>query len=183
MNVLLESSPHRTHDKSNKLSAYSSKSTTALNERLQRSSNATKSQKSVRFVAEIAMRLILLTSLFAICFHAHARAQLLACFPFDDGSLTDASGNGVVATNNGATAVPDGHDGWAYRFDGGNGIRLDLDIQPWRDTMPVVTIGCWAKLESTPGGVYTVISADDGGWDRTIAADFRNNDPKDDVFR
>ncbi|WP_340818998.1 LamG-like jellyroll fold domain-containing protein [Methanolobus sp. WCC4] len=92
---------------------------------------------------------------------------LVAYYPFD-GDARDYSGNNNHGTNNGATFVS-GTKGQALSFDGTDDyVRSPVNINP--DTLPQLTIVAWVKsdLESR-----TVISHDNGGYDRTIAIDNR----------
>ncbi|WP_445475414.1 LamG-like jellyroll fold domain-containing protein [Methanococcoides methylutens] len=92
---------------------------------------------------------------------------LVAYYPFD-GDVKDYSGNNNHGTNNGAVFVSGVRD-QALSFDGKDDyVRSPVNINP--DKMPQVTIIAWAKsdLESR-----TIISHDNGGFDRTIAIDNR----------
>jgi len=97
-----------------------------------------------------------------------AEVGLLAYYPFD-GDLVDHSGNGNNGTNNGATFVP-GYKGQALTFDGlDDYVFAPVNINA--DIMPQMTMIAWARSNSTSKG--TVISCDDGGYDRTIDIDSR----------
>jgi len=93
---------------------------------------------------------------------------LVAFYPFE-GDARDACGrhDGVVT----GAALSAGYEGQAYDFDGiADFIQAGLDIGPGRT--PRLTLGCWARSRvTTPYG--TVLSHDDGGYDRTLSIDNR----------
>lgn len=92
---------------------------------------------------------------------------LVAYYPFD-GDARDYSGNGNHGTNSGAVFVP-GRKGQALKFDGVNNyVSAPLNINP--DVMPQMTMVAWVKADKVSG---TVISHDNGDFDRTIDIDFR----------
>ncbi|WP_406661451.1 LamG-like jellyroll fold domain-containing protein [Methanolobus sp. ZRKC3] len=98
---------------------------------------------------------------------------LVAYYPFD-GDVKDYSGNNNHATNNGAVFVS-GVKGQALSFDGKDDyVRSPVDINHMHsnrsDNMPQVTLVAWAKADEVRG---TVISHDDGTFDRTINIDKR----------
>lgn len=73
------------------------------------------------------------------------------------------------STNHGATFVP-GYKGQALSFDGlDDYVFAPANINP--DVMPQMTMLAWAQSNSDSDG--TVISCDDGGYDRTIKIDSR----------
>ncbi len=92
---------------------------------------------------------------------------LVSYYPFD-GDTRDYSGNNNHGTNNGADFVA-GIKGQALSFDGTDDyVRIPVNINP--DNMPQLTMVGWANsdLESR-----TVISHDNGGFDRSIDIDNR----------
>ena len=92
---------------------------------------------------------------------------LIAYYPFD-GDTTDSSGYGYDVTNYGATFTT-GISGQALSFDGTDDyVRVPVDINP--DALPQVTIAAWVKTDKIEG---TVISHDNGGYDRSIDIDYR----------
>jgi MYXO-CTERM domain-containing protein len=101
-----------------------------------------------------------------------ANAQLIAYFPFTGGSVGDASGNGVYATNNGATLVSGGIAGDALSFNGSsNFVNVNLDINP--SARPLLTMGAWVRPASGNSSVHQIISHDNFGFDRSLCIDFR----------
>ena len=97
-----------------------------------------------------------------------AEAGLVAYYPFDD-DLVDHSGNGNNGTSHGATFVS-GYSGQALSFDGlDDYVFAPVNINA--GVMPQMTMSAWARSNSNSGG--TVISCDDGGYDRTIDIDSR----------
>ncbi|MEA2000175.1 MAG: LamG-like jellyroll fold domain-containing protein [Euryarchaeota archaeon] len=94
-------------------------------------------------------------------------AALVAYYPFD-GDIRDYSGNGNDGTIHGATFVS-GISGQALRFDGkGDYVSAPVDINP--TVMPQMTITAWVRADNDSG---TIVSHDDGGFDRTIDIDTR----------
>lgn len=101
-----------------------------------------------------------------------AHAQLIAYFPFSGGSVADASGNGVSATNNGATTFSNGIAGDALSFNGTSSfVNVNLDINP--SARPALTMGAWVRPAAGNGLVTQIISHDNFGFDRSLAIDFR----------
>jgi hypothetical protein len=85
--------------------------------------------------------------------------------------MADGSGNGVVATNNGATSVA-GKSGQALSFNGtSNFVNVNLDINP--SARPNLTMGAWVKPAAGNGLVSQIISHDNFGFDRSLCIDFR----------
>gem|GEM_PF-2306067 len=93
--------------------------------------------------------------------------ELVAYYPFD-GNARDYSGNGFDGTNHGATFVS-GISGQALYFDGTNDyVSAPININP--DVMPEITMAAWVRADDDFG---TIISHDNGGFDRTIDIDYR----------
>ena len=91
---------------------------------------------------------------------------LVAYYPFD-GDARDYSGNNNHGTNNGAVFVS-GVRNQALSFDGTNDyVRSPVNINP--DNMPQLTMVAWAQADVA----RSVISHDNGGFDRTIGFDTR----------
>jgi hypothetical protein len=100
-----------------------------------------------------------------------ARAGLIAYFPFTGGSVADASGNGVVATNNGATTAA-GKRGQGLSFNGSSSfVNVNLNINA--AARPNLTMGAWVKAAAGNGLVSQIISHDNFGFDRSLCIDFR----------
>ena len=87
--------------------------------------------------------------------------SLLASFDFTI-DATDQSGNGNDGTVVGATAAADG-----YYFDGGDKITVSVDISSSAHSS--LTIAAYAKSDTVSASYYTLVSGDNGFWDRTIA--------------
>ncbi len=111
---------------------------------------------------------LLLVLISATTASAVSESGLVAYYPFD-GDTMDHSGNGNDGTNNGATFVS-GMSGNALDFDGMDDyVSAPININS--DVMPQVTMALWVKSDSDSRG--TVISHDNGGYDRTIDIDAR----------
>ena len=96
-----------------------------------------------------------------------AELGLIAHYPFDV-DFSDQSGNGNDATNYGAALVPVG-SGQALSLDGVNDyVYVPVDINP--EVMPQLTIALWAQATALTG---TLISHDNGGYDRCLDIDYR----------
>jgi hypothetical protein len=93
---------------------------------------------------------------------------LVAFYPFE-GNAQDACGNRDAVVQ--GAVLTTGYEGQGYDFDGSSDfIQAPLNINP--SQYPELTMGCWAKSRvSTPYG--TVLSHDNGGYDRTLAIDNR----------
>lgn len=114
------------------------------------------------------------TVIVAACsaFASVAHADLIAYFPFEGGLVNDASGNGVVATNNGATTAIAGYSGNALSFNGSSSfvnVNLDINIS----VLPQLTMGAWVKPGNQSNLVTQIISHDNFGFDRSLCLDFR----------
>lgn len=93
---------------------------------------------------------------------------LVAYYPFN-GDTQDYSGSGNHATNEGATFTT-GLDGQALDFDGSDDyVYSPVNINT--NVMPQVTMIAWVKSDTDNQG--TVISHDNGGYDRSIDIDER----------
>ncbi|RCV62732.1 glucanases superfamily protein [Methanophagales archaeon] len=96
---------------------------------------------------------------------------LVGYWNFNEGSgniAYDSSGSGNDGTIHGATFVS-GISGHALSFDGkGNYVSVPVDINP--TVMPQMTITAWVRADNDSG---TIVSHDDGGFDRTIDIDTR----------
>ncbi|MCX5889249.1 MAG: hypothetical protein NTY36_07335 [Deltaproteobacteria bacterium] len=98
--------------------------------------------------------------------------SLLAFYLFE-GNAQDASGNGRHGTINGTLQQVAGYEGQAYYFNGGaNYITIPLDINPAQ--YPRLTMGGWAWIGGNTA-IQTVLSQDNGGFDRTLGLDNRGN--------
>jgi len=110
------------------------------------------------------------------------RTSLIGFYPFDDAAnpLADKSGHtNDLQTVEGTEPVhlpAGGVTGGAYDFDGGQHLIAPININ--FDVLPLLTMGAWVKTGSLDTGLRKVIGQDDGGWDRVIGLDDRN-----DVFR
>jgi hypothetical protein len=96
---------------------------------------------------------------------------LLGFYPFDNGNAGDFSGNrrhgGVI----GSPPVVTGYEGQGFYFGNHNGyIIIPLNINP--DNYPRLTMGAWVKTVSNVS-LQTVLTHDDGGYDRSIGIDYR----------
>ncbi|NQE53322.1 hypothetical protein C5S29_06990 [ANME-1 cluster archaeon GoMg3.2] len=97
---------------------------------------------------------------------------LVGYWNFNEGSgniAYDSSGSGNDGTIHGATFVS-GISGQALSFDGKDDyVSAPVDINP--TVMPQMTITAWVRADDDSGG--TIVSHDNGGFDRTIDIDTR----------
>lgn len=106
-------------------------------------------------------------------------APLIAFYPFDDAAdpLRNARGTGsdltVPAGASPTYAAAGGVEGGAYQFSGSQRLVAPININPPR--LPQLTMGAWVKTGSLSSGLRKVIGHDDGGWDRTIGLDNRDD--------
>lgn len=101
-----------------------------------------------------------------------ANAALIGLYQFNDsGDLgLDTSGSNNHATNNGATYTSSGFQDGAATFNGLTYLRSLIDVNS--SVMPQMTWGAWVKpSDTTP--IRTVLSSDNGAFDRTINIDSR----------
>ncbi len=113
---------------------------------------------------------------------APAQADLIGLYSFDNEAspLTDDSGGGNTLTSAGAdpTLMPaGGFEGGAYDFDGAQRLIAPIDINA--SVLPQATLGAWVKTSTLDPGLRKIMGHDNGGWDRTIGLDNR----EDGVFR
>lgn len=96
---------------------------------------------------------------------------LLGFYPFDTGNAGDFSGSRRHGTVIGSPPVVTGYEGQGFYFGNHNGyIILPLNINP--DKYPRLTMGAWVKTVSS-ASLQTVLTHDDGGYDRSIGIDYR----------
>ncbi|SDI56500.1 LamG domain-containing protein [Lutimaribacter saemankumensis] len=104
----------------------------------------------------------------------------LAIYTFENGLVTDDSGNGNTGTDLGGVSLlaGAGHDGGtAAQFSalaGRTGIDTGIDIN--RGVLAEMTMGAWVNLTSLTG-IPKVLSHDDFGYDRSLGVDYRGDDP------
>lgn len=100
-------------------------------------------------------------------------AELIGYYPLANGA-NDASGhgnNGVFSNPSPTPVAAAGHDGQnTYLFGGGSYLTVPLDTRP--TALPAVTMGGWFK-PSNASPISTLISLDDGGYDRELDIDYR----------
>ncbi len=102
-----------------------------------------------------------------------SEAALIGLYEFNDSNNLglDTSENTNNATNNGAVFDGAGYEGGAASFNGSSSfLSVPTDINP--TVLPQLTWGAWVKPDSTTG-IRTVLSGDNGGFDRTINIDSR----------
>jgi acyl-CoA thioesterase I len=104
--------------------------------------------------------------------HTPTANSLVALYTFDDGSARDlsASTNRMCVGLGTPQVGPGGFEGGGLFLDGLSYMRADAPIHP--SVHPALTIGAWVKANATAVGV-TLLSQDNGGFDRTIAIDNR----------
>lgn len=94
----------------------------------------------------------------------------IAYFNFDE-DVMDYVTHRYDAINHGASFVS-GYKGGALKFDGiDDYVRIPLDINP--SNMPEFTFSAWVKTQKMSG---TIMSHDNGGFDRTLDIDYRGGD-------
>ncbi|MBN1189961.1 MAG: hypothetical protein JXA46_09425 [Dehalococcoidales bacterium] len=117
----------------------------------------------------ISIFLICVVCVLSIPVAVWSASGLVAYYSFD-GDVKDHSGNGYHGTNFEAVFVS-GKSGKGLEFNGQTSyVTVPVDINP--DVMPVVTMTAWAKPDKT-NAIQTVISQDDGGYDRDLNIDYR----------
>jgi Ca2+-binding RTX toxin-like protein len=96
-------------------------------------------------------------------------AKLSAFYPFDL-NPQDLSGHGNNGSVLGAT-LTEGFEGQAYKFNGlSNHIQTPVNINP--SLHPKLTMGAWVRA-NVENPLKTIISHDNGGYDRTLGIDNR----------
>ena len=102
-----------------------------------------------------------------------ANAALIALYQFDDATNLglDTSGAGNHAANTGVFGVAAGYQGGAGLFAGQSWLTAPVNVNI--AVRPSLTWGAWAKTTANSAGNRTVLSSDDGGYDRQISLDAR----------
>ena len=104
-------------------------------------------------------------------------ADLRGLWTFDnpDVPLEDSSGSDNHLTSAGAdpTYNPSGGaEGGGMEFDGQQRLVAPIDINP--TVLPELTMGAWVKPATIEPALRKVMGHDNGGWDRTIGLDTRD---------
>jgi hypothetical protein len=99
-----------------------------------------------------------------------ANAALIALYQFDDATNLgrDTSGAGNHATNFGVNSTIAGYQNGAALFVGQSWLTAPVNVGP--TSRPSMTWGAWAKPSPNSAGIQTVLSNDNGGYDRQISA-------------
>jgi hypothetical protein len=103
-----------------------------------------------------------------------ANASLEAYYQFNNSSNLglDTSGNSNNATNTGGTYTAAGYNGdGAVYLNGSSFLKSPVNVSA--AAQPSVTWGAWVKPTVLNGGIQDVLSADTGGFQRTINIDSR----------
>jgi hypothetical protein len=105
---------------------------------------------------------------------------LIAYYSFDDPSdpLKDDSEKGkTLEIPEGADPTYTDGEGFegtgAFEFDGSQRLVADIDINV--SEIPELTIGAWVKPTDIDPALKKIMGHDNGGWDRTIGLDTRDN--------
>jgi hypothetical protein len=101
-----------------------------------------------------------------------AQAGLIGFYTFE-GNANDVSGSGNHGTVVGATLTASGYEGQAYDFSGsGQYIQSPININPTGiGSLPALTMGAWVQADAV--GLRSLISHDNGGFDRSLYIDTR----------
>lgn len=105
-----------------------------------------------------------------------AHAGLVGLYKFNDSTNLglDSSGNGNDATNFGAGFTASGYQNGGASFNGGNFLSVPIDVNV--GVLPNMTWGAWANPTSISSiSSMTVLSADNGGFDRHLNIDSRGD--------
>lgn len=99
-----------------------------------------------------------------------AYGGLIGFYPMN-GNANDASGNGNNPTTVNNVGFDTGYQGQAATFNGTNSyVEVPININP--SAMPLLTMGAWV-LPDNVSPIRTIISHDNGGFDRDINIDSR----------
>jgi hypothetical protein len=105
--------------------------------------------------------------------------SLIAFYPLDGDTkdyapTTSKYGYKNDAIGHGLKKAYTAKEGGAYFLDGSGYIDVPVNINPM--VLEECTVGAWVKADSyTPRETRYILSQDDGGFDRTLAIDFRGN--------
>jgi len=99
----------------------------------------------------------------------------VAFYSFDNGP-GDGTGHGfdAVLGPTPPTLVATGYQGGAYRFDDALNNYLTAPVDVGTDAMPRMTMGGWFNATAADSTLRGLLSADAGGFDRTLEIDTRN---------
>ncbi|MCA9246007.1 MAG: lamin tail domain-containing protein [Planctomycetales bacterium] len=107
----------------------------------------------------------------AVNFPGEQTSELLGFYPFD-GDYRDAGFFGNDGTAFGSVPFDaNGYEGSAISFTGNvnNFVRLQIDAST--QNRASLTWGAWVKTADPLGDINTILSTDDGGWDRFLFHD------------
>jgi len=116
------------------------------------------------------IKALVLTTLIGLAPSAHA--SLIGLYQFEDSANmgADASGRNNNAVSSNVTYSVDGYQGGAASLNGSAYLKSYIDVSV--SALPQLTWGAWVKPSST-SSIKTVISSDNGGYDRAINIDNR----------
>jgi hypothetical protein len=109
---------------------------------------------------------------------AWAQPAPIAVYTFDDGTASNVVGNSALDGVPGSSVVftpgggLDGTGGAVFNRDGANSkiqVNLDLDV----DQSPQLTWGAWVNRTGFDGLLQSILSIDNGGFDRSLYYDTR----------
>jgi|GEM_PF-1479498 len=103
---------------------------------------------------------------------AEANGELIGLYQFNDSGNPgkDSSGRDNTVINHGTTYTSSGYQDGAAFFNGATYLRSAINPDP--SILPQFTWGAWVKPIGTTA-IQTVLSADNGGFDRDINIDTR----------
>jgi hypothetical protein len=108
-------------------------------------------------------------------------AVLVGFYPLD-GNAHDESGNFLHGHQVSDIAWTDGYEGRAALFAGRPNSFIDLPINVNGDNMPILTWGAWVR-PNIVAYRHTILSTDNGGFDRTLTIDERRGYESTNQFR
>ncbi len=98
--------------------------------------------------------------------------RLIGFYPFE-GDAQDASGAGNHPVTVSGISFVAGHDGQAAQFAGQPQSFIELPIDVGVEALPRLTWGAWVRPTRLDRS-HEILSADDGGFDRTLTIDTRS---------
>jgi hypothetical protein len=111
----------------------------------------------------------------SVLLSAPPRENLVVFYGFDDGQAADLSGHGNDGLIGDAPPTPVARQGtdMAMEFDRDNNSRIIIPVNINSSVMPRITMGGWFLTKQAVGS-QTLMTHDDGYWDRTLTIDGRN---------
>lgn len=125
-----------------------------------------------------------LVAMWALAPIGATQARAVFDFDVDTRHPLDVSGSGVRANVHGnAQHTSAGYEGGAFELDGvDDWIEVALNANPHTSAFPQFSMGAFVRVDTLAPLVQSVLSTDDGNYDRALAIDGRGGTPRWSAF-